>query len=72
MEKNADKFFSKNQTSKLSGSSFPIFYKDLPQDDPKIRKPDITRAKNILGWEPKFNLEEGLKKTLISFGVKVL
>lgn len=40
-----------------------IIYKDLPVDDPKQRQPDITKARNILGWEPKFNREEGLKLT---------
>ena len=40
-----------------------IVYKDLPQDDPKQRKPDITKAKEILGWEPKVSREEGVKVT---------
>jgi dTDP-glucose 4,6-dehydratase len=40
-----------------------LIYKDLPQDDPKQRKPDITRAKEILGWEPKYPRAEGMKKT---------
>ena len=40
-----------------------IVFHDLPKDDPKQRKPDITRAKEILGWEPKVNRKDGLKIT---------
>lgn len=47
----------------LTGSKSKIIYKPLPVDDPKQRKPDITKAKNILGWEPKISREEGLKRT---------
>ena len=48
---------------KLTGSSVKIAYKPLPVDDPKQRQPDITKAKEILGWEPKVYRAEGLKKT---------
>jgi dTDP-glucose 4,6-dehydratase len=48
---------------KLTGTSQKIVYHPLPKDDPKQRKPDITRAKEILGWEPKVNRAEGLKIT---------
>ncbi|MBI2470401.1 MAG: SDR family oxidoreductase [Planctomycetes bacterium] len=48
----------------LTGSKSKIVYKSLPEDDPKIRKPDITKAKKILDWEPKVSREEGLRKTL--------
>ncbi|MCS6820307.1 MAG: SDR family oxidoreductase [Microscillaceae bacterium] len=48
---------------KLTGTSRKIVYKPLPKDDPKQRKPDITRAKEILGWEPKVSRAEGLKIT---------
>ena len=48
---------------KLTGSNVKIIYKDLPVDDPKQRQPDITKAKTILGWEPKVDRAEGLKKT---------
>lgn len=48
---------------KLTGSTVKIAYKDLPKDDPKQRQPDITKAKEILGWEPKVDRAEGLKKT---------
>jgi dTDP-glucose 4,6-dehydratase len=48
---------------KLTGTSQKIICKPLPQDDPKQRKPDITKARNILGWEPKVSRSEGLKIT---------
>jgi dTDP-glucose 4,6-dehydratase len=48
---------------KLTGSKVKIVYKDLPVDDPKQRQPDITKAKTILGWEPKVDRAEGLKRT---------
>jgi dTDP-glucose 4,6-dehydratase len=48
---------------KLTGTSQKIVYKPLPVDDPKQRKPDITKAKELLGWEPKVAREEGLKIT---------
>ena len=49
---------------KLCSSNSKIVYKELPVDDPKVRQPDITRAREILGWEPKVSREEGLKITL--------
>ena len=51
----------------LTGSKSKIIFKDLPQDDPKVRQPDITRAKEILGWEPQVERSEGLKRTLAYF-----
>lgn len=48
---------------KLTGNKVKIVYKPLPADDPKQRKPDITKAKTILNWEPKIHRSEGLKKT---------
>jgi dTDP-glucose 4,6-dehydratase len=48
---------------KLTGTAQKLIHKPLPQDDPKQRKPDITRAKEILGWEPKVDRAEGLKIT---------
>jgi dTDP-glucose 4,6-dehydratase len=51
----------------LMGVSAPIVFEPLPQDDPKQRCPDITKARRALGWEPKVNLEEGLRMTLESF-----
>ena len=51
----------------LTGSKSKIIYMPLPQDDPMQRQPDITLAKQELGWEPKVKLEEGLKKTISYF-----
>jgi dTDP-glucose 4,6-dehydratase len=55
----------------LSGSKSSIVNKPLPQDDPKLRRPDITRARTLLGWEPKIDRHEGLKRTLRYFQQKV-
>lgn len=52
---------------KLTGTKSKIVYKDLPEDDPKIRQPNIERAKSILGWEPKVDRTEGLRITLEYF-----
>ena len=52
---------------KIVGNDSPIVHKPLPVDDPKVRKPDITKAKTILGWEPKVPLDEGLKRTIDFF-----
>jgi dTDP-glucose 4,6-dehydratase len=51
----------------ITGSSSRIEYRDLPQDDPKVRQPDILRARTILGWEPKVGLREGLERTIDHF-----
>lgn len=51
----------------LTGSKSKIVFKPLPVDDPKIRQPDISKAKRILGWEPRVSREEGLLKTLTYF-----
>lgn len=51
----------------LTGSKSKIIFKALPEDDPKVRQPDITKAKKILGWEPRISREEGLRKTLAYF-----
>ena len=56
---------------KLTGSKSKIVYRPLPEDDPKVRQPDITRARTLLGWEPKVPLEEGLTRTLEYFRTKV-
>lgn len=48
---------------KLTGTKQKVIYKDLPKDDPMQRKPDISKAKEVLGWEPKVSREEGLKIT---------
>ena len=51
----------------LTGSQSQIIHEDLPSDDPKVRKPDTTRAETILGWTAKVNRREGLKKTIEDF-----
>jgi dTDP-glucose 4,6-dehydratase len=56
---------------RMTGASSRIIYKPLPTDDPKQRRPDITRARTLLGWEPKVALEEGLVKTTEYFRAKV-
>ena len=52
---------------RITGTSSKIVHRDLPADDPKRRKPDITKAKRVLGWEPRISLEEGLKETVAYF-----
>jgi len=51
----------------VTGSKSKIVFKPLPEDDPKVRKPDITQAKKLLDWEPKVKLEEGLRDTVDYF-----
>jgi len=51
----------------LTGSASPIEHRELPKDDPKLRCPDITRARELLGWEPRIGRREGLKRTLDYF-----
>jgi len=53
-----------HKVNEITGSSAGIVYKPLPRDDPKRRCPDIRRARQLLGWEPKVSLEEGLKRTI--------
>jgi dTDP-glucose 4,6-dehydratase len=56
---------------KMTGSKSRISYYPLPQNDPKVRQPDITKARTILGWEPKVTRQEGLKKTVQYFEKKL-
>jgi dTDP-glucose 4,6-dehydratase len=56
---------------RLTGSSSRIVYKALPVDDPKVRKPDITRAKAILNWAPQVPLDDGLGETIAYFRGKL-
>jgi UDP-glucuronate decarboxylase len=56
----------------LTNSKSKIVYKPLPEDDPKQRQPEISKAKELLGWEPKIQLEEGLKKTISYFEKSIL
>ena len=53
---------------RLTGSSSEIVFEALPVDDPQVRQPDITRAKQILGWEPTVTLDQGLRETISSLG----
>ena len=57
-----------DQIRLLTGTGSEIVFEGLPTDDPKVRQPDITRAREILGWEPRISLEDGLRKTLESLG----
>jgi len=59
------------QIIQATGSKSKIVFKPLPQDDPKQRKPDITKAKKLLKWEPKVKLADGLKDTIAYFRTKV-
>jgi dTDP-glucose 4,6-dehydratase len=56
---------------RMTGSKSRVIYKPLPVDDPRQRRPDITRARTLLGWEPKVQLDEGLVKTIEYFRTKV-
>jgi len=55
------------EIKRLTGTSAPIEFRPLPEDDPKIRRPDITKARTILGWEPRVPLAEGLQRTIDYF-----
>ena len=55
----------------LTGSASKIIHKPLPQDDPKVRQPDITKARRVLGWEPTVELADGLERTLAYFQGRV-
>jgi len=60
-----------NMVIRLTGSKSQIIFMPLPQDDPKQRRPDISLAKSKLGWEPKIQLEDGLKETIRYFKNKI-
>jgi len=55
------------EIKRLTGTKAPIEFRPLPEDDPKIRRPDISKAKRLLGWEPKVPLEVGLQRTIDYF-----
>src|SRR6202011_3511459 len=55
----------------ITGAKGGITYKDLPVDDPKVRQPDITRARKLLGWEPKVDFESGIRETILYFKEKL-
>ena len=56
---------------RMTGSSSKLVFKPLPTDDPKVRRPDITRARTQLGWEPKVRLEQGLSSTIAYFRTNI-
>ncbi len=56
---------------RLVGADVPIVSRPLPQDDPRVRRPDITRAKELLGWEPKVGFDEGMRRTIAWFEQQV-
>jgi dTDP-glucose 4,6-dehydratase len=56
---------------RLLGAKLPISFQPLPSDDPRQRRPDISKARSLLGWEPKVGLEEGLRETVEYFRVRV-
>ncbi|MGD0307829.1 MAG: UDP-glucuronic acid decarboxylase family protein [Acidobacteriota bacterium] len=55
----------------LTSSASTIVFEPLPEDDPKVRRPDITRARQLLGWSPRISLEEGLQRTITYFRTRV-
>ena len=55
------------EIKRLTGTSAPIEFRPLPEDDPKIRRPDITKARTLLEWEPVVPLETGLTRTIEYF-----
>jgi dTDP-glucose 4,6-dehydratase len=52
---------------RMTGAKSEIVFRDLPEDDPKQRKPDIAKARAVLGWEPRVPLDEGLRETVAYF-----
>ncbi|MEO6567726.1 MAG: SDR family NAD-dependent epimerase/dehydratase, partial [Opitutaceae bacterium] len=55
----------------LTGTSAKVDHRPLPVDDPKVRRPDITRAKTILGWEPRVEFEDGIRQTIEFFRTRL-
>jgi len=53
---------------RVTGSSSEIAFEALPVDDPQVRRPDISRAREVIGWQPEINLEEGLRRWLATLG----
>ena len=56
---------------RLTGTTSKIEFRPLPEDDPKVRQPDIARAKRVLGWEPRVEFDEGIRKTIEYFGTRM-
>jgi dTDP-glucose 4,6-dehydratase len=59
------------EVRELTGSRSEIVFRPLPQDDPQVRKPDISKARRVLGWEPRVPRKEGLRRTLAYFQARV-
>jgi len=59
-----------NKILEITGSKSEIIKKQLPEDDPKVRRPDITRARQLLCWEPKVDFESGIRETISYFEVR--
>ena len=57
--------------AEITGVELHVVHQELPEDDPKVRQPDISKARRLLGWEPVVGLEEGLNKTLEDFRVRL-
>jgi dTDP-glucose 4,6-dehydratase len=56
---------------RLVGRTVPIEHRPLPEDDPRVRRPDIGRAREVLGWEPKIEFDEGMRRTIAWFREQV-
>jgi dTDP-glucose 4,6-dehydratase len=59
------------EIKRILGAASPIEFRPLPVDDPKVRQPDITRARTILGWEPRVAFEDGIRKTIDYFKTRI-
>jgi UDP-glucuronate decarboxylase len=59
------------EVGRAAGTEVRVAYRPLPQDDPRQRRPDITRAQKLLGWEPTIPLREGLKRTVAYFAERI-
>jgi nucleoside-diphosphate-sugar epimerase len=60
-----------NKILEITEAKSQIITKPLPVDDPRVRKPDITRARKLLGWEPKVDFESGIRETILYFKEKL-
>ena len=59
------------EVARVAGVDFEVVYRDLPQGDPRVRRPDVSKARRVLGWEPRVDLDEGLRRTLEHFRGKL-